>query len=228
MQLAIDNTKDTRMSDSARLEVLHDHYKESFSYIREKERERDRLFLILIALFALLALEIQYPINFRGAVGTLSFLGIELNVDALPLPAFLTATWVIVLVITLRYCQASTNVGRKYKYLHMLENKISADLKDDELYHREGSAYRAQYPLLSWWAERFYRDILPIIAIIATGALIYQELVRLEYPLLSRIIDLVSASGVMVSFALYRIVPLASAAVKKQEKDRVDDEEAAS
>ena len=80
------------MPDSPRLEILHDHYKESFSYIRERERERDRLFLILIALFALLALEIQYPINFRGAVGTLSFLGIELNVDALPLPAFLTAT----------------------------------------------------------------------------------------------------------------------------------------
>src|SRR5215210_6052030 len=72
---------DDHMPDLLPIEVLHDHYKESFSYIRERERERDRLFLILIALFALLALEIQYPINFRSAVGTLRFLGIELNVD---------------------------------------------------------------------------------------------------------------------------------------------------
>src|SRR5215207_7486688 len=216
------------MSDSPRLEVLHDHYKESFSYIRERERERDRLFLILIALFALLALEIQYPFNFRGAVGTLSFLGIELNVDALPLPAFLTATWVTVLVITLRYCQASTNVERQYDYLHTLEDKISAELGDDELYRREGRAYESNYPLFSWWAYRFYVVVLPVIAIIATVVLIFQEWTRLEYPLLSRIFDLISASGIAVSFILYRIVPLASAAVKNQEKDQVDDSEAAS
>src|SRR3712207_5106984 len=206
------------MSDSPRLEVLHDHYKESFSYIRERERERDRLFLILIALFALLALEIQYPINFRGAVGTLTFLGIELNVDALPLPAFLTATWVTVLVITLRYCQASTNVERQYQYLHTLEDKISAELGDKELYRREGRAYKSEYPLFSWWAWRFYVVVLPVIAIIATGVLIYQEWTGLEYPLLGKIFDLVSASGVLVSFALYRIVPLASRAVKKLKK----------
>jgi hypothetical protein len=209
------------MPDSPRLEVLHDHYKESFSYIRERERERDRLFLILIALFALLALEIQYPINFRGAVGTLSFLGIELNVDALPLPAFLTATWVTVLVITLRYCQASINVERQYKYLHTLEDTISAELKDDELYRREGRVYKSDYPLFSWWAWRFYVIVLPVIAIVATGVLIYQEWMRLEYPFIIRILDLVSAIGVLVSFALYRIVPLVSGAVDKvSERDQ--------
>jgi hypothetical protein len=201
------------MPDSPRLEVLHDHYKESFSYIRERERERDRLFLI--ALFALLALEIQYPINFRGAVGTLTFLGIELNVDALPLPAFLTATWVTVLVITLRYCQASTNVERQYKYLHTLEDKISAELEDDELYRREGRAYKSEYPLFSWWAWRFYVVVLPVIAIIVTVVLIYNEWARLDYPLLGKLFDVISASGIAVSFVLYRIVPLASGIVKK-------------
>ncbi len=203
------------MSDSPRLEILHDHYRESFSYIRERERERDRLFLILIALFALLALEIQYPINFRGAVGDLTILGVKLNVGALPLPAFLTATWATVLVITLRYCQASTNVERQYRYLHALEDKISAELGDDELYRREGRAYKSGYPLFSWWAWRFYVVVLPAIAIIATGALIYQEWAGLEYPLLGRIFDSISAIGVLVSFALYRIVPLASGVVKK-------------
>jgi hypothetical protein len=57
--------------------------------------------------------------------------------------------------------------------------------------------------------------VLPVIAIIATVALIYQEWARLDYPLLGRIFDLISAIGVAVSFALYRIVPLASGAVKK-------------
>jgi hypothetical protein len=208
------------MSESPHLDVLHDHYKESFSYIRERERERDRLFLILIALFALLALEIQYPINFKGALGTLTFLGIELNVDALPLPAFLTATWVTVLVITLRYCQASTNVERQYEYLHTLEDKISAQLGDDELYRREGRAYESGYTPFSWWAWRFYVVVLPAIAIVATCVLIYQEWIRLEYPLLYKLFDLVSAIGIFVSFALYRIIPLVSGAVNKLNQRR--------
>jgi hypothetical protein len=60
-----------------------------------------------------------------------------------------------------------------------------------------------------------------VIAIIATGVLIYQEWARLEYPLLGKIFDLVSASGVAVSFALYRIVPLVSGAVDKlSERDQ--------
>jgi hypothetical protein len=208
------------MPELPRLEVLHDHYKESFSYIREREKERDRLFLILIALFALLALEIQYPINFRGAVGTLTFLGIELNVDALPLPAFLTATWVTVLVITLRYCQASINVERQYKYLHTLEDKISAELEDDELYRREGRAYKSEYSPFRWWVRRFYVIVLPVIAIIATGVLIYNEWAKLGYPLLGNIFDLVSASGVAVSLVLYRIVPLVSGAVNRPNERR--------
>jgi hypothetical protein len=44
--------------------------------------------------------------------------------------------------------------------------------------------------------------VLPVIAIIATGVLIYNEWAKLNYPLLGNIFDLVSASGVAVSFAL--------------------------
>src|SRR3712207_25393 len=135
------------MPDSPRLEVLHDHYKESFSHIRERERERDRLFLILIVLFALLALEIQYPINFRGPGGTLTFLGIELNVHALPWPPCGTATWATNLVLTLRYCQPSTNVERQYNSLRPLEDKISEEAKAEDLYRRQGRAYKSEYPL---------------------------------------------------------------------------------
>ena len=123
-------------------------------------------------------------------------------------------------MITLRYCQASTNVERQYKYLDTLEDKISAELKDDELYRREGRAYKSEYSPFRWWIRRFYVIVLPVVAIIATGVLIYNEWAKLNYPLLGNIFDLVSASGVAVSFALYRIVPLASGAVDKLSERR--------
>jgi hypothetical protein len=72
----------------------------------------------------------------------------------------------------------ATNVERKYNYVHTLEDKISAELEDDELYHREGREYESEYPLFSWWAWRFYAVVLPLIAVIVTVVLIYQEWAR--------------------------------------------------
>ncbi len=135
-----------------RLDVLHDHYKESFSYVRERERQRDRLFLVLIGLFALLFFEAHYPRGFGGALGPVHVSGAEVDLGALPLPALLSASWVLTLAIALRYCQVSINVERQYSYLHRLEEKVSQELGDEEAYRREGRAYAKDYPLFSDWA----------------------------------------------------------------------------
>ncbi len=52
------------------LDVLHNHYTESFAYIREWEKQRDRLFLVLIGLFALLFFEVQYPFLLLAYIAT--------------------------------------------------------------------------------------------------------------------------------------------------------------
>ncbi len=79
------------------LEVLHDHYKETFARLREAEASRDRLFLWVIGLFALLSLEVGYPVAIGGSFVKLTIAGGELNLQALPLPALLNATWVLTL-----------------------------------------------------------------------------------------------------------------------------------
>ena len=50
------------------LDILHDHYKETFARMREVEAKRDRLFLGVIGLFALLSLEIGYPAAVGGTL----------------------------------------------------------------------------------------------------------------------------------------------------------------
>lgn len=202
------------MSDT-RLEVLHDHYKDSFSYIREREKERDRLFLILIALFVLLAFEIQYATDFLSALSAITILGVKANLSTLPLAALLGATWLFVLAITLRYCQATISVERQYDYLHTLEDKISARLGDDELYRREGRAYLNKYPTFSDWAWRFYVDLLPLIVAFAVAVLAYQEYTGSGNSLLSRLVDAGIAVGVVLSFILFRIASLVRRAAKK-------------
>jgi len=190
------------------LDVLHDHYKESFSYIREREKNRDRNFIIVIVIIGILFLQIQYPVNFQGALGKLSVQKMEIHLDALPLAAILSITWTLLLVFTLRYCQSTINIERQCKYLHKLEEKISTILGDDEIYCREGKAYLNNYPLFSNWVWFFYTILFPIIVIAAISTLMSFELGTLQYPTYHKVYDVTLSAGVAVSFILYRFVPL--------------------
>lgn len=132
------------MEDSLR-ETLHDHYKETFQYIRERETLRVRLFLFLIALYAVLAVQIQYPRKFDGSVETINLLGVQVDVSSLSLAALLSATWVFVLAVVLRYCQTTMNIERQYDYLHKVEGRLSPEFGDD-VYCREGGHTKTSTP----------------------------------------------------------------------------------
>ncbi len=190
-----------------RLEILHDHYKETFAHVREREKARDRLFLAVIGLFALLAVEIQYPAEFGGSLGSLGVAGGEIELGTLPLPALLNASWVLTLAIALRYCQAAVGVERQYPYLHMLEDELSPLLGGEDVYRREGRAYLRGYPVflnVAWFA---YVVLFPLVAGVATVALIWSEWAGLPYPAPHKALDSVLAAAVVASFALYRTLP---------------------
>ena len=199
------------------LEVLHDHYKDSFTHIRDKERQRDRLFLVLIALMGFLIILIQYPDSIRVIFRNISAAGTKLNLAELPLPALLSATWTFLLVLTLRYCQSAILVERKYSYLHNLELKISWALQDPDLYRREGKAYLDNYPAFSKWTWCFYSYVVPAIVITATSLLIHRELVstKLQVPNYHGYYDAITAGGTILSVVLYRVWPLISMVIHR-------------
>lgn len=198
------------MTTDKQLDILHDHYKETFTRLREVERSRDRLFLLVIGLFALLAVEIGYPAQFGGSVQSFSLLGAEINLGALPLPALLNATWVLTLAIALRYCQTSIWVDRHYPYVHLLEETISPLVGGGNLYQREGRVYLDRYPLAlnaAWYA---YVWVFPLVALIATAGLIFLEWDRLPYPWFHRGFDTIVGATILLCFFLYRVQPYVS------------------
>jgi len=81
------------IDDNTKLEVLHDHYKESFSHIREREKQRDRLFAIIIAFISILFLEILYSDNFSNILRNIKLEFVELNISIMPFSVFLIITW---------------------------------------------------------------------------------------------------------------------------------------
>lgn len=195
---------------TAHLEILHDHYKETFARIRQAEASRDRLFLALIGTFALLIVEIGYPATVGNTLGTLNILGGAINLGALPLAALLNATWVLTLTVGLRYCQTSVLVNRQYPYLHLLEDTISKYVGGGDLYQREGKVYLRGYPLLlnvAWLAYGFF---FPIIVMLAAVALVIWEFNRLPYPLYHTVFDAFLAGALTFVFFAYQVHPALS------------------
>ncbi len=192
------------VSKDKKLEVLHDHYKETFARIKEMEAARDRLFLWIIVLFVVLILQITYPMVVGRTIDKLTIFGAELSIKNLPLSALLSVSWVLVLVIGLRYCQSATFIVRQYPYLHHLEYSISHELGDESIYIREGRAYLKDFPAFLNVAWIFYDLFFPLIAMSATSWLTALENKHSGY---INVFDTVLSVCLFLLFFIYRIVP---------------------
>ncbi len=207
------------------LEILHDHYKETFERIREVEQTRDRLFLWVIGLFALLCLEIGFPASVSKSLGKLSIAGGEIDLQALPFGPLLNVTWALALVITLQYCRKAVWVNRQYPYLHYLERRLSPELGGGDLYQREGKVYLSDYPPmleLAWFAYSF---LFPLIVMVAALGLAIWEYNRLQYHPLHILFDICMAATLIVFLFLYRVQPYLAAQRDKLTKKPSSEEE---
>lgn len=193
--------------DTEKLALLHDHYKESFALIRERETQRDRLFLWLLVIFAVLVIEIQYPANFHGVLGHVNVAGNDIDLQRLPLALLLNVSWMFTAAFVLKYCQVAKAVERQYTYLHLLEDHISDGLGDADLYRREGQAYQKHYPHLLNWAWAYYTILFPTALVIAVIYLLAVECVSLQGSLFSKAFDVVFGISILASLVLYRVRP---------------------
>lgn len=196
------------MSDTdQRLTVLYDHYTDTFTVIRDRENERDRLFLVLIAALGVLGVQVGYSAEAGGIIDTAELGPFTLAVAPLPAAAVLTATWVIVIAIALRYAQRAIIIERQYDYLHTLEAHIATALDEPDVFAREGKAYLREYPAFSDWTWISYVVIFPIVVIVAVAGTIALELTQLGYPLVHKLGDAAMAAATIVSMYLYRLHP---------------------
>lgn len=193
---------------ATKLEILHDHHKDSFHYIRELEKARDRQFIILILVMGLLFLAVQFPDYLRSLLQGVKIGAGEVDVSKLPLSIVTSALWAVFWALAVRYCQSSINVERKYDYLHNLEETIGDILENKNIYCREGKAYLDKYPAFSSWTYFYYTRLFPILVMLLTGYLWYLEYQTVKRQCYYLIFDAVTASGVLISFFLYRIWPL--------------------
>ena len=206
-----------------KIDVLHDHYKESFKLIREREKSRDKAFLWIVLLLGLLFLGVQYPTLIKAMFTEVSGSGFKFNPAEVPIGILASITWVIMFIMTVRYFQFCITVDRQYNYLHLLEDKISDSINEKDVYRREGKAYRSEYPAFTWWARIFYTILFPAVSMLVMIIIIKSEY-KQGILIFNFYFDVIMALGITLSIILYRGLGFYNKWKKKRQK--VNDQKA--
>jgi hypothetical protein len=158
------------ISPEKRLEILYDHYKESFAHIRTYAKQRDRLTLYLFIVAVLMGVHTGSSQEMVGAVqqalekGSGAFF--RLSQQGLGLVLNLA-----MMALALRYFQLCVTIDRQYRSLQAIERSVE-DLIRDPGFGREGRGYLDNYPVFSKWADGLYRWLFPgiIVLVVAVSA----------------------------------------------------------
>ncbi|MBE7661528.1 hypothetical protein G1K77_13375 [Tenacibaculum finnmarkense] len=146
------------------LEIYYDHYKDSFSYLRQYLKQRDKYFMYSVILLSLVFFNSMLPEDFeivskeliKNKIGIKEFSNLKL------INSFLLFS---LLSVVIKYFQINLLIERQYSYLHHIEKRLSFKLKEFNIF-REGKAYLNQYPIFGSIVHRIYTIGFPFLLII--------------------------------------------------------------
>src|SRR5262245_39846269 len=99
------------------LVVLHDHYRDTCSVMRGQRAARDRYFYLVLGVLAVSLFDIATPQGFASAIADV--LRAKAQLSSTPdLTYVRSLLWLLLLGLTVRYCQSALAVERQYKYVH--------------------------------------------------------------------------------------------------------------
>lgn len=161
-----------------KIDILYDHYKETFMLSKEAQNRRNKSFVFLCILEAVSFLILIRPEKtFKLITGSINQ---ELN-TALQLSNTIIQTllWILILYVMIRYIQDMLYIERQYVYLDNMEKEIS-NLCSLNIFSREGDNYQKDYPMVLNFIDLFYKMLMPILFTLINIVRIYQEWVMVD------------------------------------------------
>ena len=143
-----------------KIELLYDHYKETFSRIKESLNDRNRFFVMVFIILALQFLFATSVDSISSLISSLVFEKYKIDISG-QMSIIQSLLWLILLYFTMRYYQINVYVERQYNYIHSLEDDIAKEavVKFD----REGGDYLSNYPIMNSFMDILYKWVFPII-----------------------------------------------------------------
>lgn len=141
-------------------ELLYDHYKETYSIIKENIRDRNKFFLLFFIIMSIQFLFAVTPDSISSIIISIIYTSYDIDISS-QITVIQSLLWLILLYFTMRYYQCSVYIERQYKYIHSLEGNISALI--DNKFDRESADYLSFYPKMNDMIDVMYKWVFPII-----------------------------------------------------------------
>lgn len=168
------------MIEDTKFQVLYDHYKDTFSNIRNYLKLRDRLFFSILVVVVFMLFQIFSPKEAGATISQLisSKLGLEGSTNITFVGSVI---WFALLGLVVRYFQTVGLIERQYKYIHKVEEEISSGYGEKEIFTREGKSYLADYPLFSKWTWGLYTIAFPILLLVIVSIKLAVEVSQADH-----------------------------------------------
>ncbi len=143
-----------------KVEILYDHYKDSFEHQKKNLVRRNYYSLICLGIIFLFSFQIQNAEQTTLIADELIKKNVfDIKIDFNYINNILTFSflWIIML-----YYQIIFLIEKQYNYIHQLEENISKEIAPYKI-SREGETYLENYPLLSSLIHFIYTIIFPIL-----------------------------------------------------------------
>lgn len=150
------------MTGEKKIEILYDHYKDTFENQKNYLQKRNYYTLICIGLIATLSFQIINPHESNVISSELIKKNIgDVKIDFGYINNILTFTllWVVIM-----YYQINFLIEKMYKYIREIESNLTTKMKPFEI-SREGKTYLDHYPWLSEVVHRIYSIGFPMALI---------------------------------------------------------------
>ena len=149
-------------SNDKKLEILNDHYKDTFSHLIRYRKQRDRLMLCL-----LVVLVIMYTVQLFPDEATESFskmltkkVGVQIPLSILHA---LAIPYIFFFIISHRYWQLWNLIERQHDYVQELEKELSSLFLSGVPYTRETNFAFKDDVNLSTWSHGIYNHVFNVI-----------------------------------------------------------------
>ncbi|RJP54222.1 MAG: hypothetical protein C4583_03245 [Anaerolineaceae bacterium] len=193
--------------NDTKLEVLSNHYSETFMLLKEAVAKRDRLFLYMLTVIFIILLYMNTPTVVSSWIN--SFLGSQVGLDANNNPinvidvSFIGAVfWFGLLSISHTYFQTVLHVERQWNYVYKLEGQLSAYF-DDKAFIREGKHYRDQKRKFSSWTKFIFWNLSPTLLFVFVVFWLVFLFKESGAPIGYLAIDSLTSVSLLISMGLY-------------------------
>jgi len=195
------------IDSNTKLELLSNHYNETFGLQKSNADKRDRLFVYILVLMSIIFLYILAPnligdwidTFIKSQIGPKTGSGASIGINISFIGAVL---WFGLLSLTHTYFQTVLHVQRQYDYIYSLEEELSKHF-NDKAFIREGKHYEKYNLKFSSWTKIIFWNLFPVMLVAFVFYWLFSLYTQSNTPSGYLIIDSLIALTILISEGLY-------------------------